>query len=99
MHMELVAVVESAWDWTGLEPDQIVGDNDFGNLLINDKQGRYWRLCSEDLYRRAVADSRAELDRLSQNQEFLHDWHMTCFAGNRARGASISSTAPRAPAE
>jgi hypothetical protein len=74
--MELIAIVEEAWGWTGLKPDQIVGDNDFGNLMIKDQSGLYWRLCPEDLYCKVVANSRSELDQLSQDQEFLHDWHM-----------------------
>ena len=75
--MELIAIVEDAWGWTGLKPDQVVGDNDFGNLMIKDESGRYWRLCPEDPYCKVIANSKAELDQLSQNQEFLHDWSMT----------------------
>ena len=65
--MELIAIVEEAWGWTGLKPDRIVGDNDFGNLMIKDQSGRYWRLCPEDLYCKVIANSRAELDQLSQD--------------------------------
>jgi hypothetical protein len=75
--MELIAIVEDAWGWTGLKPDQIVGGNDFGNLIIKDQSGRYWRLCPENLYCKVIASSRAELDQLSQDQEFLHDWYMS----------------------
>lgn len=77
VRMELIAIVAEAWGWTGLEPEEIVGENDFGNLMIRDQSGRYWRLCPEDLYCKVVADSRAALDALSQDQEFLHDWYMT----------------------
>lgn len=75
--MELIAIVEQAWGWTGLQPDQIVGSNDFGNLMIKDLAGSYWRLCPEDLYCKVVASSRTDLDRLSHDQEFLQDWYMT----------------------
>jgi hypothetical protein len=75
--MELIAIVKESWGWTGLDPDQIVGDNDFGNLMVKDHSGRYWRLCPEDLYCRVVAESRPELDALSHSQEFLRDWYMT----------------------
>ncbi|MEJ1096409.1 MULTISPECIES: T6SS immunity protein Tdi1 domain-containing protein [unclassified Pseudoxanthomonas] len=74
--MELIAIVEDAWGWTGLKPDQIVGDNEFGNLMIKDKAGNYWRLCPEDLYCKIIASSRAELDQLSHDQAFLQDWYM-----------------------
>jgi hypothetical protein len=75
--MELIAIIQDAWGWTGLEPDRIVGDNGFGNLMIKDRGGRFWRLSPEDLYCKVVANSKAELDELSKNQDFLHDWHMT----------------------
>src|SRR5688572_10823484 len=75
--MELVAIVKEAWGWIGLDPHEIVGGNDFGNLMIKDHAGRYWRLCPEDLSCDVVAGSRSELDALSRDQEFLHDWYMT----------------------
>lgn len=75
--MELIAIIEEAWRWTGIQPDQIVGENDFGNLMIKDVTGSYWRLCPEDLYCKVIAGSRAELDQLSHDQEFLQDWYMT----------------------
>jgi hypothetical protein len=74
--MELIAIVEQAWGWTGLQPDEIVGNNDFGNLMIKDLAGSYWRLCPEDLYCKVVANSRTDLDRLSHDQAFLQDWYM-----------------------
>jgi hypothetical protein len=77
--MQLVAIVKEAWGWIGIDPLEIVGDNDFGNLMVKDKGGRYWRLCPEDLECKVVASDRAELDALSQDQEFLHDWHMTAL--------------------
>jgi hypothetical protein len=80
----LLDVIRSSWGWTGIDPAQVVGDNDFGNLMIKDSAGCYWRLCPEDLYCRIVAKSREELDRLSHDQAFLRDWYMTELV-NRAR--------------
>jgi hypothetical protein len=74
--MELVSAIEDAWSWVGIKPAQVLGDNSFGNLLIKDEAGLYWRLCPEDLYCKVVANTRAEFDALSQSQEFLEDWHM-----------------------
>lgn len=74
--MKLIEEIEKAWGWTGLKPSEVVGDNDFGNLIIKDAAGSYWRLCPEDLYCNRVANNRAELDVLSQSQAFLHDWYM-----------------------
>jgi len=73
--MELVATIKAAWGWVGIEPVQVVGDNPFGNLIVKDSLGRYWRLCPEDLYCKVIAQDRAELDALSSEQQFLHDWY------------------------
>lgn len=76
MSVQLLEEVRNAWGWTGIEPVEMVGDNDFGNLILKDVRGHYWRLCPEDLYCAILATSREELDRLSADQEFLSDWYM-----------------------
>ena len=75
--MTLLESIERGWAWSGIKPVEVVGDNDFGNLIVKDEEGRYWRLCPEDLYCKVVAADRPELDELSRNQVFLHDWYMT----------------------
>jgi hypothetical protein len=74
--MELNEHIRSAWGWTGLSPSAVVGENDFGNLIVRDEDGRYWRICPEDLYCHVIAESKADLDELSQSQDFLADWYM-----------------------
>lgn len=82
--MELIEEIEKAWGWVGLKPAVVIGDNDFGNLIIKDAAGSYWRLCPEDLCCNRVANDRAEFDALAQSQEFLHDWYMEALV-NQAR--------------
>lgn len=74
--MSLIDEIRRSWGWTGLEPVEVVGENDFGNLMIKDVNGAYWRLCPEDCYCKLVASNRAELDVLSMNHSFLEDWYM-----------------------
>jgi len=74
--MHIIDEIRESWGWAGLDPVEIVGENAFGNLMIRDSQGRYWRLCPEDCYCRIVANNRQELDALSANPEFMHDWQM-----------------------
>lgn len=75
-HMNLVEEIRQSWGWVGIEPVEVVGENDFGNLIVKDEEGKYWRLCPEDCYCKIIAESRVELDALSASQEFLHDWYM-----------------------
>ena len=75
--MNLISEIRNAWGWVGIRPLEVVGENNFGNLIIKDEDAKYWRLCPEDVYCKIVAQNRKELDTLSKSQEFLRDWHMT----------------------
>lgn len=74
--MSIIQEIEESWGWVGINPIEVVGENDFGNLMIKDSSGRYWRMCPEDVYCEVIADNREELDALSTSQEFLEDWYM-----------------------
>ena len=63
----------------GIDPVEVVGENDFGNLMIKDTEGKFWRLCPEELYCKIVADDSAALKTLSNNQDFLKDWYMSAL--------------------
>jgi len=77
--MKLTQSIEHAWSWSGIKPEEVVGENDFGNLMVRDERGMYWRICPEDLSCKVVADDRNELDAMSRDQEFLRDWHMSAL--------------------
>ncbi|WP_299786799.1 T6SS immunity protein Tdi1 domain-containing protein [uncultured Shewanella sp.] len=74
--MSIIQEIKESWGWVGIKPVQVVGENDFGNLMIEGSEGKYWRLCPEDVYCEVVAKTREELDQLSTDQEFLEDWYM-----------------------
>lgn len=74
--MELIEHIEQAWGWTGIKPVKVVGENDFGNLMVRDQQGQYWRICPEDLYCKLIAEDRGVLDSLIQEEEFQKDWNV-----------------------
>lgn len=77
--MELIERIERAWGWTGIKPEKVVGDNDFGNLMVRDQQGQYWRICPEDLYCKLIAEDRSALDALVNDEEFQDDWAMVAL--------------------
>lgn len=74
--MSIIEEIASAWRWTGIQPEEVVGENDFGSLIVKDKSGKYWRICPEELYCEVIAKNREDLDVLSANQEFMADWYM-----------------------
>lgn len=77
--MNFIEHVQQSWGWTGMAPVEIIGENDFGNLMIRDVDGAYWRLCPEDLYCEVVAENRTKLDALIQDPEFQQDWQMAAL--------------------
>lgn len=83
--MELTELILAAWGWSGIEPARVVGENAFGNLVVQDRQGRYWRICPEDLYCTVVATNRAELDALFEDRAFLEDWSMEALVEQAER--------------
>jgi hypothetical protein len=77
--MNAIEAIQKAWGWVGIEPEEIVSENDFGNLIIRDVLGRYWRLCPEDVYCIIVAHDQEAFNTLSREQAFLEDWHMSAL--------------------
>ena len=55
--MSLVEIVRVEWGFAGLDPADIIDVNAFGNVLVQDTQGRYWRICPEELSCGLVASS------------------------------------------
>lgn len=68
--------INDAWGWCGLHAVAVLGENPFGNLLLLDEEGRYWRLRPHDLLCEPVAGNEAELAALAYNQAFLDEWYM-----------------------
>jgi hypothetical protein len=81
---DLISEIAATWGWTGLRPIEVVGENDFGNLIVKDEAGRYWRITPEDLTCELLAKNREELDLLSRDQAFLHGWYAEAIV-NAAR--------------
>lgn len=76
-HESLVDVIRESWEWRGIEPVEVVGENDFGNLIIKDASEKYWRLRPEDCCCDVIATNLAALSQLLIDKDFLNDWSMT----------------------
>ena len=74
--MSLLGNIREAWGWRGLKPQTIVAQNDFGNLIVKDADGRYWRLSPDNLSCDVIADDEQNYMRLCKSSEFIDDWEM-----------------------
>ena len=77
--MSIIQEIADAWGRVGINPVEVVGENDFGNLIVKDADEKYWRLCPEEVYFEIIAEDRESLDKLSTDQEFLEDWYMAAL--------------------
>lgn len=75
--MNILNEVKDNWGWVGINPTEVVTENDFGNLILKDADDKFWRLCPEDIYCEVVAESIDEYNKLITDPEFLNDWNMT----------------------
>jgi hypothetical protein len=72
----MIDVIKNAWGWCGLEPAEVVGENAFGNVLVKDSQGRYWRLCPEDLTCSILAANTEQFKALIEQPDFQANWEV-----------------------
>mgnify|MGYP000742613821 CR=1 FL=1 len=78
--MNELEVVAEFWAWSGVEAEELVVSNDFGNMILKDADNKFWRLCPEDVYCAVVAESIDAYNALIQDEEFLEDWHMVVMS-------------------
>ncbi|MFN0023371.1 MAG: T6SS immunity protein Tdi1 domain-containing protein [Parvularculaceae bacterium] len=72
----LIAIIERAWGWAGIAPKVVLERNAFGNLLVLDQLGQYWRICPEDLSCAVIAKSEEDCLALRASADFQIDWNM-----------------------
>ena len=75
--MNIINEIIESWGWVGVNPTEIVAENEFGNLIIKDADNKFWRLCPEDVYCEVVAESIDDYNELINDNDFLNDWNMT----------------------
>ena len=92
--MRILDEIATAWGWKGVRPRAIVMQNAFGNVIFTDDEGRYWRICPEDLSCDVVAVDSNEFARLRASDGFLIDWAMQALV-DQASAAIGTPTAGR----
>jgi hypothetical protein len=73
----MLEIIREAWNWSGLNPAEIVYINLFGNLIVKDVGGTFWRICPEGLSCRKIATDLNKFTELWRSENFQHDWKMT----------------------
>jgi hypothetical protein len=83
--MSFVDCINSHWSWAGISAVAVEARSAFGNVIVEDDQGRFWRICPEELSAQIVANNRDDLRVLWTKQDFILDWAMSDLADRAAK--------------
>ncbi len=83
--MDMLQEIKKSWGWTGVDPVEIVAENEFANYILKDSSGKFWRLCPEDIYCEVIAQNTDEYNRLTKDEEFALDWFMVSMVEEAVR--------------
>lgn len=78
--MDALQIIRQYWGWTGIRPALIIERNQFGNLIVKDNSGRFWRISPEQLSCEVIAKNETQMKQLWEDAEFRKLWDMTAFA-------------------
>jgi len=77
--MTLPQAIQEGWGWMLDCPVEVLQINAFGNAILRDATGCYFRIIPEDVSCECIADSPESLTEVLKNPEFQSDWAMTDF--------------------
>lgn len=92
MEQKILEAIRQGWGWLGVEPKRIIAMNAFGNLILEDISGQYWRICPEELFAKTIADNEPALNELMADTDFLKDWEMVRLVEVAVRKLGASAT-------
>jgi len=74
---ELLQAVVRGWTWKIGNPVEIIATNRFGNAIIRNEAGKYFRIMPEEWQCELLASSLAELEEKRRDPDFIRDWEMS----------------------
>lgn len=87
----LLKAIADGWSWKLGVPVELVATNTFGNAIVTNSEGHYFRIMPEEWSCELIARSAPELEVKRQSAEFIHDWEMKRIVAmaERAQGPLI----------
>jgi hypothetical protein len=73
----LLKAIADKWSWKLGTPIAVVATNQFGNAIVKNADGRFFRIVPEEWQCELLASSPEELEAKRKTDEFRRDWEMT----------------------
>ena len=75
----LLEAIAQGWGWKLGEPVAIIATNRFGNAVVQNKDGQFFRIIPEELQCELLAQSSSELEEKRSRDDFVRDWEMAAL--------------------
>jgi hypothetical protein len=73
----LLQAISEGWSWKLGTPVGVVATNRFGNVIVRNQNGDFYRIMPEEWQCELLARTPAELDEKRKTESFVRDWEMT----------------------
>lgn len=73
---DLLQAISQGWSWKLGKPVEIIATNRFGNAIIRNEAGQYFRIIPEEWQCELLAGSAADLAEKRKQPDFVRDWEM-----------------------
>ena len=69
--------ISQGWSWKLGKPVEIIATNPFGNAIVRNETGQYFRIVPEEWQCELLASSAADLEEKRRQPDFIRDWEMS----------------------
>ncbi len=76
---DLLQAISRGWGWKIGKPVEVIATNQFGNAIVRNEEGSYFRIMPEEWQCELIASSAAELEAKRKTEEFIRDWEMSAL--------------------
>ena len=83
---DLLQAIAQGWSWKLGNPVEIVATNSFGNAIVRNEAGQYFRIMPEEWQCDLLATSASDLEQKREQPNFIRDWEMLALVA-RAEAA------------
>lgn len=74
---KMINTINEAWGWLGITAEEVMAENEFGNLIFQTSQGEFWRIIPEEPSCSKIASNESDYKKLWNDTDFVDDWEMT----------------------
>jgi len=75
----LLKAIADGWSWKLGTPVALVATNRFGNAIVTNADGHFFRIVPEEWQCELLARSAEELESIRRSDDFRRDWEMTAL--------------------